>query len=389
MQAYPKAERSQLGSKRERRPGVWEISVTDGYRRDGSPRRAYGTVRGTEADADAWIRRKAAEMGRASSVGDPMTLDEYFWGHFSPLRHATTTNANANTYDSHWRAHVSPQLGAMRLADLDNLAVQRWILSLPAQSAPAYARTLRAVLSQAAFDHLIEASPMEGYAFRYPRGRRTAPLPVWTAAEVAEALSRPRFRESQLFALWCVMVGGGLSRSEALALDWDAVAFSEVTTMGGESACVATVTVAGAFTAEDGMKDPKNERRYRRVRVMEPFSGALAAVAATGPLCQSRRAAAGGSVPSGHRLTPSYVPKRWKAMFGEGGELEGLPFVPLNRMRATYATIAQAGGVDSTLINAAQGRSDGSQVLYSNYLNPGEDSMSAASAAVARAVSEA
>lgn len=389
MPSSRRQDRSALGSKRERRPGVWEVSVADGYRRDGSTRRAYGTVRGTEADADAWIRRKAAEMGRASSVGDPMTLDEYFWGHFSPGRHATTTNANANTYDSHWRSHVSPALGAVPLADLDNLAVQRWILTLPPQSAPAYARTLRAVLSQARFDHLIAESPMEGYAFRFPKGRRTAPLPVWAAEDVAEALSRPRFRESQLFALWCVMVGAGLSRSEALALDWEALSFSEVTTMGGAAAWVATVTVNGACTAEDGMKDPKNDRRYRRVRVMEPFSGALRAVAGTGPLCQSRRAASGGSVPSGHRLTPSYVPKRWKAMFAEGGELEGLPFVPLNRMRATYATIAQAGGVDATLINAAQGRSDGSQVLYSNYLNPNEDSMGAASAAVARAVSGA
>ena len=159
--------------------------------------------------------------------------------------------------------------------------------------------------------------------------------------------------------------------------------------MGGAAACVATVTVACACTAEDGMKEPKNDRRYRRVRVMEPFSGALRAVAGTGPLCQSVRHASAGPVPTGHRLTPSYVPKRWKAMFGEGGELEGLPFVQLNRMRATYATIAQSGGVDATLINAAQGRSDGSQVLYSNYLNPGEDSMGAASAAVARAVSGA
>lgn len=374
------------GSKRERRPGVWEVSVSSGYRADGSPRRAYGTVHGTSEDADEWIARTLAEMGRAASVGDPMTLDDYFWGHFSPERHASTTNANANTYDSHYRAHISAALGGMRLADITNLDVQRWVSGLPPQSARAYARTLRAVLNQARFDRLIAESPMEGYTFRYPRGRRDAPLPVWTAAEVAEALSRDRFRASRLFPLWAVMAGAGLSRSEALALDWEGVEFADVVGMDGRPAKVATVTVAGACTAEDGMKGPKNGRRYRRVRLLEPFSGALAEVAGTGPICQSARSVSGGQEPTGRRLSPSYVPKLWKGMFGEGGELEGLPFVQLNRMRATYATIAQQGGVDSTLINAAQGRSDGSKVLYSNYLNPGTDSMAAASAAVSRAV---
>ena len=39
-------------------------------------------------------------------------------------------------------------------------------------------------------------------------------------------------------------------------------------------------------------------------------------------------------------------------------------------MRATFATLAQASGIDSTLINAMQGRSANSQVLYTNYLSP-------------------
>lgn len=46
------------------------------------------------------------------------------------------------------------------------------------------------------------------------------------------------------------------------------------------------------------------------------------------------------------------------------------PFVWINRMRATYATLIQGAGIDSTLINALQGRSQNSEVLYANYLNP-------------------
>ena len=57
-------------------------------------------------------------------------------------------------------------------------------------------------------------------------------------------------------------------------------------------------------------------------------------------------------------------------LFEDGAPLARLPFVPINRMRATYATLAQSAGLDATIINAMQGRSEGSAVLYSNYLNP-------------------
>lgn len=77
-----------------------------------------------------------------------------------------------------------------------------------------------------------------------------------------------------------------------------------------------------------------------------------------------------GPVPTGRRLTPDRVPERWKSYFTEGGCLHGLPFVWINRMRATYATLMQGAGIDSILINALQGRSQNSEVLDANYLNP-------------------
>lgn len=112
-------------------------------------------------------------------------------------------------------------------------------------------------------------------------------------------------------------------------------------------------------------------------------------MAATGPICQSVRHAAAGGVSTGRRLTPSYVPKRWKALFERGAPLDGLPFVQLNRMRATYATLAQWAGLDSRLINQMQGRSAGSKVLESNYLNPYMDTYASAQDAISRKLSQA
>lgn len=370
MASSHNTSKSKLGSWREVRPGVWEVSVSKGYKADGRLRRAYRTVHGTESDAIAEIVRLADEMGRCLTTGDPMTLDTYFWGYFVPLKESTTTKANANTYKSHYRAHIAQHFGQWALADIGNVDIQHWINGLPPQSAPNYVRSLRAILNQAHFDHLKDDAPMGGeYHYKMPRGKRNRPLPVWGAFEVSQALQR--LRGEQLFPLWLIMTGCGLSRSEALALDWEDIAWSAVLMFDGHEHWTATVTVKAAYTAEDGMKDPKNDRRYRVVPMQPPFSDALHECIGTGPICQSRRHTASGWEPSGKRLTPSYVPKRWKALFDEGGPLYGLPFVEIGRMRATYSTMMQRAGVDRTVINAMQGRTDNSPVLYTNYLNPG------------------
>ena len=378
--------RSKLGSKREVRPGVWQIRVSCGTREDGKRRTAYRTVHGNAVEADAAIVRLADEMGRCLLVGDSMTLSTYYWGYFSPMKHASTTNANANTYDTHFRSHIAPYFGHWDLQDIDNLEIQRWINNLPPQSAPNYVRTLRAILNQAHFDHMKEDAPMSGeYRYKLPKGRRNTPLPVWGAYEVGRALEL--LKGEQLYPLWLVMVGCGLSRSEALALDWDDIQWGHVLMLDGKEHWTANVTVRRACTAEDGMKEPKNDRRYRSVPMQPPFSDALHDVVGVGPICQSRRHTSDGWKLSGKRITPSYIPKRWKALFAEGAPLYGFPFVELGRMRATYSTLMQRAGVDRTIINAMQGRTDNSPVLYTNYLNPGSETFSESANAMSSLVS--
>lgn len=366
--------RRKVGNLREVRPGVWEVRVSKGYRDDGKQRVAYRTVKGSEADAIAESVRLADEMGRCLTTGDPMTLDTYFWGYFMPLKESTTTKANASTYRSHYRAHIAEHFGQWDITRIGNVDVQHWISGLPPQSAPNYVRTLRAILNQAHFDHIISESPMEEYRYRMPRGRRSTPLPVWGAEEVAIAMQR--LKGEQLYPLWLVMAGGGLSRSEALALDWSDISFCEIVMMDGRKHWAATLTIGKAFTAEDGMKEPKNDRRNRVVPLQPPFSDALHEVVGSGPICQSRKHTKDGWKLSGKRMTPSYVPKRWKELFAEGGPLHGLPEVKLGRMRATNATMLQRAGIDRTIINAMQGRADNSPVLYTNYLNPGIETYS-------------
>lgn len=352
--------RSKLGHKKEIRPGVWSIQVSNGYRADGSQRRVCGTVTGTEADADAEIRRIAYLMGRYVKLGSGTTLDDYFWLSFAPGRRETTTRANAETCESVYRCHIAPHFGKWKLESIDNVAIQQWIYTLPPQSADTYARVMRTIMNQAHFDHLIVESPMgDGYSFKYPRGKDRSPLPVWGPYEVMECMGR--LRGHRVYPLWLIMVGGGLSRSEALGLDWEDLAFASVLGLDGAEHRVASAAIDRAYTSRDGMKEPKNTRRYRQLRIQPPFSDELFAVRGAGPVCKGAR---------GARMSANYLPKVWKRLFANGGPLEGLPFVGINRMRATYATLMQGAGVDSTVINAMQGRSRDSKVLYSNYLSP-------------------
>ena len=384
-----KKQRSKLGSKRELRPGVWQIRVSNGYRFDGKQRTVSETVHGNEIEADAAIVRLAQRMERCLTVGDSMTLDTYFWGYFQPFKEATTTRANTRTYETIYRNHIAPTFGQWDMARITNVEIQRWINGLPPQSAQNYVRALRAILNQAHFDHLMEDAPMGGeYRYKMPRGRKNMPLPVWGAHEVSVALVK--LRGNQLYALWLVMVGCGFSRSEALALDWEDITWTNCTGIDKKTHWTAHVPVKAAFTAEDGMKEPKNDRRYRNVPMQPLFADPLHECAcsssSTGPICQSRRHTKDGWKYTGHRMTPAYVPKRWKELFEDGGPLHDLEFVQLGRMRATYSTLMQRAGVDRTIINAMQGRTDNSPVLYTNYLNPGTETFVESAAAMSALV---
>lgn len=219
---------------RELRPGVWEVYAMCGYTRTGKRRRVSRTV------------------------------------------HATMTAANAKIHDSIYRVHISPLLGSMYTGSITHLDVKRWISQLPPQSAPNHVRTLRSVLAQASYDGIIPESPMEGRRFRMPMGRDTTPRPVRGAHEVMDALSRPAFRQSHLFGLCCLMCRSGLSRSEALAIDWESIRWESALGMDAQEHWTAYVSIDSAVTTEDGLKGPKNSRRYRSVPTPSVFADPLA-----------------------------------------------------------------------------------------------------------------
>jgi hypothetical protein len=79
----PQRRRRGSGSMRELRPGVWQLTVSDGPGPDGTPRRRHLTVHGSEADAAERLAALAETARVPTSVGDLRVrelIDRYlFW----------------------------------------------------------------------------------------------------------------------------------------------------------------------------------------------------------------------------------------------------------------------------------------------------------------------
>ena len=161
-------ERSRVGSKRQLPNGRWCVTVSHGYRSDGS-RRTLSRVVDTEDEADAAIVALRTELGSSPAAGERMTLDAYFWGVFVPRKEASRTKATVD-------------YGGMQVNSIPRSAIRTWASTLPAQSAPSYVRALRAVLRSAWEDGLIAQEPMRGRldlpsrdTRPHPCGRRSRP----------------------------------------------------------------------------------------------------------------------------------------------------------------------------------------------------------------------
>lgn len=377
------------GSVTRTKAGTWRVRVEMGRDETGRRRVARGTY-DTRAEAEAARARLVAQMGASPRMGGRTTLAEYWAKRFEPSRAVYLTNATMTQYRGYWRRYVAPRLGDLPLCELRYSDVQTAMTGMTRSCAQHFAATVRAIVSAAWEDDLIDSNPLLGRSFRFP-GPAPSPLPVWGAEEVAAAL--PRLRGTPLYRLWLVMVGGGLRREEACALAERDLSYERVTRLvggAGVECVVVRVSVTEALTVQDGRKAPKNPRSVRVVEIAEPFSSELLGTRPDdpdAPLCP---------------IAVSGVSRAWKRLwepsgFGPGADPRfyrgrmvgsGVPFVTLSRMRATHETLMQSVGVADTLNAAIHGRTN-VQTGYRHYLAPRSDAQVAAAQAVGDRVRDA
>lgn len=373
MSLSHKSPRSRIGEYKTLADGTIRVRVSHGYDLQGKQRRLTGYAK-TEDEAERLALELAADLGKRPDLGHGLTLQRY-WIAYGVEKGARLAKATYARYKGDMKRTWLPALGKTDISLITRQEVQAILISLPTRSYAQHAlRSLSAVLTQAVRDGYLSDNPIRSGGFELPGDVGAADTSgvdygedpfaaiegsadVWDAMTVMKAL--PLMRGVPLETCWLCMVGGGLRREEALGLEWRDV--RRVRIDGRE---VTQIAVYKARTAEDGLKRTKTRRSVRIVAVVEPFGARL---------WELRREPDEVVVP----VSVRNISRRWKTMFEPvtskhakvkgrwKGRLDGFPYVPLNRMRATHATyMQQAGVLDS--INAMQhGHSE--RVSYTNY----------------------
>jgi len=350
--------RSGIGSKREVRPGVWEVRVSLGYREDGRQRRVSRTLHGTEHDADEAIAELIVEMGSSPSLGRLSTIRDYWPVFVSHLTAKGVTKSTLADYEKSWRLRIEPAFGDMRWSELKFRDIRYWVLTMTHSQAEHAVRCLRRMINMAVDDELVERNVMDHRRIDYPVQDEDplAEAPVfWGAHHVAEAMRR--LRGERIEALFLATVGGGLRPEESLALWWSDVSADQVTLMDGSDGVMVHVAVTKAWTEADGLHRTKNRFSRRLAPISEPFSSRLVELSQQGP-----------RVPL-WPLYPGYARKEWRSLFSPDGPLHGMPYALLKDMRSVHETIMQDAGTLDTVNARLHGRTN-VQTGYRHYLRP-------------------
>ena len=374
MASYVKDGRKH-GTKRKITANKWFIRVGCGYNKDGSIRRKSETFYGTEREADRRIEEIYMEMSENPTLGSGYTLDEYFRTRFLPGR-SDLTKQTLDFHKNMWK-HVPEKWKNSELQEQPHATVQRWINSLAPGVAHHAMRTYRAVLRAAWYDDLLTDEPFKK-PFRYPR-KKASKLDVWSAYEVSQSIEK--LRGDSLYGIFLCMAGAGLRREEGLALNWEDIDFIpfEQDEKGNVLHWMARIKVFDAFTELDGEKATKTADSFRIVSLAPVFANPLHSIAhEDGPVCKSRH---------NRRMSASQLPKHWKGLWREGYPLEGLTYIPINRLRHTNTTLMHEAEVSDFTISRTRGHKS-LQMAYDHYLAPSSKQADMAALAVGQLIEE-
>ena len=369
-------KRSKLGSKHQREDGKWAIRVSHGYRVDGTQRTIRETV-DTEEEADRRIIEIAADLGRSPEKSAGLTLD-MLWTLYKRDKGARLARKTINDYARYMDDLWCEKLGSADVTHITSQQIQRVLIGCSTRSVAKHAkRALSSVLTYGISEGYLSRHPMHGHTFELPGDTGSdwddesvwdsdpfatieKTRDVWGVREVVECFER--IQGLPLEPIWLAMVGGGLRMEEAFALRRMDVRRIEI------AGCEVTqVAIHHAKTDLDERKRTKTRKSVRIATIMEPFGtrywelaqevGEKELVCAADPANQNKRWRSYFAEPKRH--------KRMSESRMVSGRLQGLPYIPLSRMRATHATLMQEAGVLDSINAAAHGHS--MRVAYSNY----------------------
>lgn len=292
--------RSAKGSIQKLGPDYYRVQVTCG--KDpitGKPKRKSKNVRGSRAEAELVRARLLAQTGDTEDARAIVTLDEFFWNYYLPDAKTKIRATTLDGYMVHYKNEVQPVFGGMLLSDIKPIQITFWLNSFNTVSKRFEAfKMLRILLNQAVRWDLLDSNPCD--RVQPPRKKKKRPK---TLAARHAIFYLNFFRGHQLEAAVLVFIGGGLSRSECVALDWADISRDGTITVDDG------VTVVGGKPHHDATK---NEFRVRKVHLPKTITDRLNEIreADDVPICHEK---------NGKRMNPDRVTRLY------GRKLKDLP----------------------------------------------------------------
>jgi integrase len=330
---------TRCGSERSSWTFVVDIGAETGRRVQRS-RGGFATKRAAVAAMYALQRSVAEGTYVAPSA---LTVGEYLeqWLDGARLR------LRPGAYDAcevHVRVYIAPRIGQVPLqrlttgtikalyAELRKSGRARGGGPLSAKTVHNVHRTLSRALNDAVTDRLLAGNP----AARAHRQPESPEMPTWSAEELHAFLEH--VAGDPYAALWRLAATTGMRRGELVALRWRDVDFD-----------AARVTVVQQLAKGGGTvtAGPTKTRRSRRLISLDP--GTVEALRQHRKQQLEGRLAIGGAYedhglvfcrPDGHALHPD----RLTQMFRQHCKAAGLPYVRLQGLRHTHATLMLRAG---------------------------------------------
>ena len=272
-------------------------------------------VRGTRADAEAFLARQAGSGFRVR----PSTKWGEYWETSVRVTFGGLAVRTVQGYERVWAVELAPRIASDEVRSSDWRWAESVLSQIPSPSVQRHAfALLRKMCRLAVRDGLLASCPVDS-RIRLVEWRRAEHPLVWDVRAYMAMV-----RGSAIEAVLLLMLGGGLRVEEAAAIEWPDVAEA-----GGY--VVATVDKA-RVTALGGSVDkgPKNGSSERMVVIGEPFASRIAELRADGRVCP---------------VEPSTLPKKARREQGDG-------YVRPKDLRASYASLcAEAGCPDSLVSN--------------------------------------
>jgi integrase len=314
----------------------------------GKRQRITRVVRGSRRKAEEVKAALLVEAGSPDTARESMTL-QAFWESLYADSIRGLREKTKYEYASKWSAYIEEPLGGMPLRSIRPATVQTWLQTIDGDSRRVEAMSLLSrVLSKAAKFDLLGSNPCD----HVNRPKRPRYKPEVLTAEQARAYLR-NAAGSDVEAAVLIALGGGLRRSEIVAIDW-----RDIDPDG-------TVTVDDAVTSVGGRAvddRPKTENSTRLVHLPAGVArrlNELRSADADPVLADS----------NGNRMNPDNVSKHYRKWLGTLPD--GLPRITLKNLRHTSLTLTLESGVDLLAVSRRAGHSNVG-ITASYYLRPHE-----------------